>query len=94
VVSEQYQNIVLTLKDGDTLAGRLVEEDDQKLALMTDPIHPNRVEFPKMEVVSRRASRISPMPDGLANALTREEIWDLIAYLESGGRRDYGAFQK
>ena len=48
----------------------------------------------KTTVMSRRASRISPMPDGLANALTREEIWDLIAYLESGGRRDYGAFQK
>src|SRR5580658_4097209 len=45
VVSEQYQNIVLTLKDGDVLAGRLVQEDDQKLALLTDPIHPDKLEI-------------------------------------------------
>jgi putative heme-binding domain-containing protein len=94
VVSEQYQNIVLTLKDGDTLAGRLVQEDDQKLVLLIDPIHPDNVEIRKTEVVSRRPSKISPMPDGLANALTEDEIWDLIAYLESGGKRTYAAFKK
>ena len=94
VVSEQYQNIILTLKDGDVVAGRLVQEDDQKLALLTDPIHPNKLEIPKSDVVSRRASKISPMPDGLANVLTEDEIWDLIAYLESGGKRTYAAFRK
>ena len=80
--------------DGDVVAGRLVQEDDQKLALLTDPIHPNKLEIPKSDVVSRRASKISPMPDGLANVLTEDEIWDLIAYLESGGKRTYAAFRK
>jgi putative heme-binding domain-containing protein len=94
VVSEQYQNIVLTLADGDTLAGRLVQEDDHKLVMATDPIHPNKVEILKADVVSRRPSKISPMPGNLADSLTEDEIWDLIAYLESGGKRNNAAFKK
>jgi len=94
VVSEQYQNIVLTLNDGDTVVGRLLEANDQKLALMTDPIHPNKVEFLTSDVASRRPSKISPMPDGLVNSFTEDEILDLIAYMESGGKRTYAAFQK
>jgi putative heme-binding domain-containing protein len=94
VVSEQYQNTVLTLSDGDTVAGRVVEENDQKLVLNTDPMRPNKEEFRKADIVSRRPSKISPMPDGLASSLNEDEIWDLIAYLESGGKRTYAAFQK
>jgi putative heme-binding domain-containing protein len=94
VVSEQYQNIVLTLKDGEVAVGRLLEVNDQKLVLMTDPINPNKVEFSAADVVSRRPSKISPMPDGLVNSFSEGEILDLIAYLESGGKRTYAAFQK
>jgi putative heme-binding domain-containing protein len=94
VVSEQYQNIVLTIKDGDVVAGRLIEVNDQSLVLMTDPIHPNKVEFRTADVLSRRPSKISPMPEGLVNSFTEDEIWDLIAYMESSGKRTYTAFQK
>ncbi len=94
VVSEQYQNIVLTLSDGDVVAGRLVEADDQKLVLMTDPIHPNKVEFRTADVVSRRPSKVSPMPEGLVNSFTEDEIWDLIAYMESSGKKTNVAFKK
>jgi putative heme-binding domain-containing protein len=94
VVSEQYQNIVLTLNDGDTMAGRLIEENDVELTLLTDPIHPNREKIRKADIVSRRASKISPMPEGLVNSLTEDEIWDLIAYLQSGGKKTYAAFHK
>jgi putative heme-binding domain-containing protein len=94
VVSEQYQNIVLTLNDGDTVAGRLVEENELKVALMTDPFHTAKEEFRKTDIVSRRPSKISPMPEGLVNSMTEDEIWDLIAYLESGGKKTYAAFKK
>jgi putative heme-binding domain-containing protein len=94
VVSEQYQNIVLTLNDGDVVAGRLVEANDQRLVLMTDPIHGNKVEIPTADVVSRRPSKVSPMPDGLVNSFTEDEIWDLVAYMESSGKRTYASFKK
>ena len=34
------------------------------------------------------------MPADLANVLTQDEILDLIAYLESGGRKTHPAFRK
>jgi len=76
------------------VTGRLVEANDQKLVLMTDPIHGNKEEFLVAEVVSRRPSKISPMPEGLVNSFTEDEIWDLIAYLESSGKKSYAAFKK
>ncbi len=33
------------------------------------------------------------MPEGLANLLTREEILDLLAYMESAGNRQHAAFK-
>jgi hypothetical protein len=34
------------------------------------------------------------MPEGLANVLTKEEILDLLAYLESAGKKQHAAFRK
>jgi hypothetical protein len=33
------------------------------------------------------------MPSGLVDILSREELFDLLAYLESGGRADAEAFR-
>lgn len=94
VVSEQYQNARITLKDGDDYVGRVVDENDQKLTLMTDPIKLTKIELRKSDIQSRRASKLSPMPEGLVNTLSKNEILDLIAYLQSGGKKDYAAFKK
>jgi putative heme-binding domain-containing protein len=94
VISEQYQNIVLTLNDGDVVAGRLVEENELELTLNTDSMRPNKEKFRKADIVSRRPSKISPMPEGLVNSMTEDEIWDLIAFLESGGKKSYASFKK
>jgi hypothetical protein len=50
------------------------------------------VKITKSDIDFRRVSKISPMPEGLVNIFTKEEILDLVAYLESGGRRDHSDF--
>jgi putative heme-binding domain-containing protein len=87
VLPEQFQNIILTLRDGDVLTGRVVRENEQRLVFMTDLIQRTTVEIRPQDVVSRRASRISPMPEGLVNSLKEDEIWDLVDFLKSGGHR-------
>jgi putative heme-binding domain-containing protein len=94
VVSEQYQNIVLTLKDGDEVAGRIITDDDDKVVVETDPIHQARTEIRKADIESRRVSKVSPMPEGLVNFMTEDQILDLIAYMQSSGKKTYAAFQK
>ena len=51
------------------------------------------VEVRKTDIARRVPSRVSPMPDGLLNNLTSEEILDLLAYLESGGNERAANFK-
>ena len=93
VVSEQYQNLTVTKKDGDDVTGRLVEETDTKLVLVPNQLTGEKVEVKKSDVQSRAPSKLSPMPEALVNILTKDEILDLLAYIESGGKRDHAAFK-
>ncbi|HMJ65667.1 MAG TPA: heme-binding protein, partial [Candidatus Binatia bacterium] len=94
VISDQYQNITVTKKNGDDVTGRLVEENDERLVLVTNPLSGERAEIKKRDVAKRAPSKISPMPEGLVNILTREEILDLLAYIEAGGKREHAAFRQ
>ncbi len=94
VVSEQYENTTLLLKNDDDVTGRIVEENDARYVLVTDPLHNGRTEVKKSDVKSKKASKISPMPEGLANVLTKSEILDLLAYLETSGKSSAAQFAK
>ena len=89
VVSEQYQNIVVTTMSGKTIVGRLLEDTPQQLVVQPNPLEPERVEVPKSDVDTVQPSKVSPMPEHLVDGLTADEILDLIAYLQSQGRKDY-----
>jgi putative heme-binding domain-containing protein len=93
VVSEQFQNVNVFLKDGDTVTGRLLRQDDRELVVETDPLKRTEQFIPRGDIEELRPSTVSPMPEGLLNTFERDEILDLIAYLEAGGRREAAAFQ-
>ena len=91
-IGEKFQNTILTKKNGDDVTGLIVYETAEKVTIITDPITTQRRDVKKSEIESRRISQLSPMPDGLVDTLTREDILDLLAYLESGGKKDAPAF--
>ncbi len=84
VVSEQYQNVNVMLKSGESLTGRIVRENSETLIVETDPVSGGREKVLRSDVESIAPSALSPMPEGLINILDREEILDLIAFLRSG----------
>jgi putative heme-binding domain-containing protein len=88
VISETYRHVVVATKDGRTITGRVMPVDYRLpvLRLASNPLSEESVEVPKDEIVSYGESEVSPMPPGLLDTLTREEISDLLAYIESGGR--------
>ena len=94
VLSEQYQNTTYKLKDGEDVTGRAIEEKDGKLTILVNPLADTKVQIAKKDLASQTPSKFSPMPEGLANGLTKEEILDLIAYMESGGQRNHAFFRK
>ncbi len=94
VISDQYQNLRVFLKEGDEVSGRLVRESDQEIVLETDPLQRVEQTVLRSTIDEIRPSTVSAMPEGLLNVLTLEEILDLIAFLESGGREDAPQFRK
>ena len=91
VVSEQYQNTTVFKKDGDDVTGRIVEDTAEKLVIVTNPLTQDKVEVRKADVRDQTPSRVSPMPEGLLNSFQKEDILDLLAYIESGGKNQRAA---
>jgi putative heme-binding domain-containing protein len=93
VVSEQYQDTTVTLTDGEELTGRIASEDTDLLVLVANPLKPVEHRIPKSRITRRLPAMLSPMPEGLVDILTREEILDLIAYVRSGAHRQSAEFR-
>jgi putative membrane-bound dehydrogenase-like protein len=61
-------------REGDSWVGRILKEDTKTLSLLGPSGRP--VVLPREEIVGRRPSRVSMMPDGLQKGLTRKEFRD------------------
>ena len=65
------------------------------ITINTDPANPNdRTVIDRKQVVSMEPSKVSPMPEGLLNYLTKDEILDLCAYVLSAGNPQAEQFKK
>ena len=88
-VAENYRLETITTLSGQTHTGRIIPEGDyrsEKVRLSLDPLDASKVvEIDKKEIDQHNASPVSPMPSGLLDTLTLDEVRDLLAYLESGG---------
>jgi putative heme-binding domain-containing protein len=89
VVAENYRNDRIETHDGRVFVGRIGASGDFRLPVLrivTDPLRPGQfVEIAKRDIASHVALPTSPMPAGLLNTLTRDDILDLLGFLESGG---------
>jgi putative heme-binding domain-containing protein len=94
VISDQYANTEMELNNGTMVIGRIVSETDDKIVVRPSMLTADTQEVRKADVKSRALSKISPMPPGLLNMLSKQEILDLLAYLEAGGRADGAPFKK
>ena len=94
VLSEQYMNTAIATADGRVIIGRIVEETPTKIVLRPNPLEPATVTVEKSNIEERKLSKVSPMPEGLLNTFSKEEILDLIAYLESLGDSKHSNFKR
>ncbi len=86
-IDEKYRALIVETADGRTITGTLTGGDNEAIQLAADPLTPDRTtRVPKQDIAAQQFSLVSPMPAGTLNTLTKEEILDLLAYLESGGK--------
>lgn len=74
-----YEPFVVHTTDNQVLAGTLAAETAGGLVLHT----PAEVRVPRASVKSIRPDKVSIMPQGLDEQLSREELADLLAFLQS-----------
>ena len=63
VVGHGYENVIIETKDDRTVTGRLVEETDARVKLLT--AGPKEEVVAKSDIATRRVSELSVMPEGL-----------------------------
>ncbi len=82
VIAPGYENVLVTLKNGDMIAGLLNAEDANEvtLASLADG---KKQQFKKADI-KERATVPSAMPSGLGEVLGKRGLRDLIEYLATG----------
>jgi putative heme-binding domain-containing protein len=81
VIDDRFAMWTFTLRGGQTQSGIIVSETDQAVMLRSGPDAP--VSVPKSQIVSRKRSETSLMPD-LTDTLTQQQIRELVAFLQAG----------
>ena len=95
VVSDQFEQHELKMKDGSSVLGRVMSEKDGVISLVQSGFTPNTfTKVKKADVVSTKASKLSMMPPGLINSMNAEELKDLIAYFVSQGNPRHAVYRK
>jgi putative heme-binding domain-containing protein len=84
-IPERYRDTIVWSHDGRAVAGRIVEEKDGRLWLRESGGARGLASVALEEIESRETSALSPMPEGLLDTFTAEEILDLLAYLLQDG---------
>jgi putative heme-binding domain-containing protein len=80
-ISDQYQQTEFVV-DGVKYVGRITDLVRDEIKISTDISDPkSQVEFKRADVEEQRPSKVSPMPAGLLNTLTAEEVGQLMAFL-------------
>jgi putative heme-binding domain-containing protein len=79
--AQGFETFLFTLKDGGVAAGMLTREDAKTLQVVL-PGGTGKQVLEKEQIVKR--DRLpSPMPEGLGKLLSKRELRDIVAFLES-----------
>lgn len=86
-ISEQYAMFHVTQFDGKKeVAGMIVEDTNDFLKVLVDPLRGTTEMISKYNPPKKELLPTSPMPPGLINTLTKDEVLDLLAFIESGAK--------
>ncbi len=94
VVSDQYEANQFVLSTGKVVVGRVVNLNSDKIMVCENMLEPgNLTTVIRDEIEETLVSKTSMMPNGLINTLNKDEVLDLIAYLQSGGDPESPVFK-
>jgi len=88
IIGDRYRNFSFELKNGDTVSGMIVKEDAESVTIHGGPTDALIQLLPKSSITQRQPQELSLMPAGLLSLISKDEILDLLAFIEAGGKTD------
>jgi len=82
-VDPQYKMFIIATDDGLTRTGLIVSQDDEKVEMLESGSIDKTTTILKEEIEEMAESKNSMMPKALMDNFTKEEVLDLVNYLES-----------
>jgi len=85
-INEKFQTYKFLLTDGRVVSGVITQENKRQLFVMTNLLTPKAItRIDKSQIEEQGKTKVSAMPSGMLDVLTKEEIVDLLTYLQSDG---------
>jgi len=84
VVADPYRIATATLKSGEIISGPVLGDDGAALSLNVNPVDADRAQKVRRDETTA-LTITSTMPPGLANTFSKDELLDLMAFMERGG---------
>ncbi len=84
-IDEKYRLSSYVMDSGQVITGRPIGVSAAVITVQTNSLRAETVALKRAEIEQTLPAGLSPMPTGLLDVLTRDEILDLLAYLQSGG---------
>lgn len=93
-ISDQYGSVILNMKDGSSISGKIANMKGNELRIITNLYAPGEMtKVDNRKVKNIVDSKVSMMPPGLINMMTQEEVLDLLAYVLSRGDKNNSMFK-
>jgi putative heme-binding domain-containing protein len=94
-INKQYQTWVAAMNDGRVISGLMLEQNDTSITLLPNPLKPEtKISIARADIEELEASNVSTMPMSLLITFTRDEILDLLAFVQAGGQKQNAVFAK
>lgn len=92
-IEEKYRPVLIETNDGEVVTGIVSDRTGDSLTIVAGPrAKPRTVKL--KDVAEKAESKVSLMPQGLLVTLSKDEIFDLIAYVIAAGDPGNKAFHK
>jgi len=94
-LNETYRIYQFIQKSGAVDVGTVVKETKDEYVIAASLLDPSsRKKIKKSDVAQRVASKISPMPEAMLSNFKKEQILDILAFIEAGGYKLPDALKK
>lgn len=85
-INEDFKAFTFLTEDDETFVGTILKDDGNFLHLVASLLDTKQVvKLKKESIRARKPLDVSQMPTGLLVTLTKEEILDLVAFIQSSG---------